>query len=722
MPRRAGLVAALAAVLAVGPAVLPGVDLPGIDLPGAAADEGLAESSRSRYVLEADASEVRATVTTTIRNTTPSSGGYVYYYDRYGIPVPAGAEDVRAASGGSSLPVTVTATEDPSTALATASFSALYHGRSRTIEWSFTIPGEPVRSKDRTRVGPGYATFAVQATGDPGQTSVDVVVPSAMTFDTTGDAFTPSKDGRTTTYRATEATDEHGIWAVVSARDPEQVETREVTVGDATVTLRAFPGDRRWLRFVAAQVERGLPALEDVVGEPWPGGLRTIREDVSPQALGYAWFDAQADEIVVPEDLDAALLYHELSHAWLHPDRLGGRWLYEGLAETVAYRVLDRTGARGSDPRETPDRDDDAALPLTSWREGEPSAETEDYAYAASYTAVRRLLGDLDDETFAQVVAAALAGESAYEPAGSLEHNQARTDWRRFLDLAEVRGGVEHGAKTYRTWVVDGDQRRLLADRADARDRYTALDDTDGAWLPPLGVRTSMTGWEFADAVDAVKSLGAAAEEAGAVQEAARSAGLTVPDAVRAAYEDASSAAEYRELASTLPRATGALTAVGDAVEEADRERDPVSRLGAVVLRLDAGARASRQELAAGDLAAATTRAEAVTDRAGWATGAGAGSLLAAAAALAALGALARRSARRRGARATAAQAPEPGPGPAAPAGDDADATTPGTSQGTDQGTGRDTDQGTDQGTGQDTGRHEDEETGRDTDPDGVPR
>ena len=57
------------------------------------------------------------------------------------MPVPAGAEKVRARSGGSSLSVSLKGTEDPSTKLARISFPNLLYGRSRTITLTFEVPG-----------------------------------------------------------------------------------------------------------------------------------------------------------------------------------------------------------------------------------------------------------------------------------------------------------------------------------------------------------------------------------------------------------------------------------------------------------------------------------------------------------------------------------------------------------------------------------------------------
>ncbi|MFC7877778.1 hypothetical protein, partial [Isoptericola sp. NPDC057391] len=571
--------------------------------PAAVADEGLTEESHSRYVLRAKDTEVRATTTTTIGNVTPDRGLTYYYFTTYAIAVPAGAEDVRATSGGAALPVRLEATEDPSTRYAVATFAPLRFGQTRTIEWSFVVPGEPVRSKDYTRVGEGFATFAASGVGDAGRTTVEVVLPSSMTFDATSDAFTRERSGKTTTYTATENTDKDGIWAVVSARDPKKADEKVVEVGGTTLTLQSFPGDERWAGFVAKRLQHGLPVLEDLVGRPWPGGLDTIREDVSPKVLGYAWFDADNDEIVIPEDLDTATLYHELTHAWLNPDRLTGRWLSEGMTEVVAQRAVDRTGAT-SDPWSTPDRHGDDAVPLSAWdaRPGELDEGAEQYGYAASYTVVQKLLGGLDDDAFTAVVSAAQSGESAYERAGSRDQNWGRTDWRRFLDLVEERGGVSGAPKVLRTWVLDAEQRAALKPRAAAREAYAALDDADGAWSPPLGLRTAMTDWEFGEAKDVRAALDGAAQGAGEVQAAAAAAGVEVPESVRAAYEGAADADGYAELATLLPRAAEVTTRVGEADRAAGADRDPVTELGAAVLGVDRAAERARDDLAAGDL------------------------------------------------------------------------------------------------------------------------
>lgn len=610
---RRATTAALAVVLGIGGLVVA----PAAVVPAAAAN-GITEESHARFVVKGKGA-VTAEVTTTITNVTPDRGNTYYYWDAYAVGVPTSAKNVRATSGGTSLTVSLQAEpEDPNVQWATATFSPLRYGRSRTIEWTYEIGGAPIRSDRWTRVGPGYGTFAAQATGDPGRVSVEVVAPTAMTFNATAD-FTEEQQGKKTVYRLDEATDDWGVWAAVSVRDPAKTEEKEVAVGDATLTLQSFPGDKTWRKFAAERVSMGLPVLESLLDAPWPGRIEHIREDVSPQVLGYAWFDDAGNEIVLGEELDEATLYHELGHAWFDDERFEGRWLYEGLTETTAYRVIDAVDGDGT-PRKAPKRQGKAALPLVSWSELERDPDTETYAYAAAYTAVHRLLGDLDDEQFTAVVAAAYAGEGAYEQPGSTRRNHGRVDWRRFLDLVAERGGVD-GTKVYKKWVVDGRGAGLLAQRTDAREAYADLDEADGAWQVPQGLRRDMTDWEFDEAADAIAVLEPLAPDAVAVQEAAEVTGLDVPEAVRVAYEDAGSVDSYTELATLLPQAATTMEQVGEASGAVAAERDPVSELGEVLLDAEATADEARTALAAGELDRAAALADETTeqtDRALW--------------------------------------------------------------------------------------------------------
>ena len=384
----------------------------------ALADDGLSTGGRSRYVLDAKAATVTGTVAIDLRNTTPSRGGFFYYYDGFTVPVPAGATKLRARSRGSTLPVSLKPSDDPSTRLARISFPNLLYGRSRTITLTFQVPGEKPRARDSTRVGPGYASFAVYGVGDAGRNTVEVVAPASMTFDATSDDFTATQQGASTTHTMTTSSDEGGSWAVVSLRDPKRTDERTVEVNGASVKLGGFQDDPSWGRFVAGQVTKGIPALEKLVGAPWPGGLERIREDASPTLRGYdGWFDATDDEIVIGEQLDADLVLHELSHAWVSEDRFDQRWISEGLAQVLAERAVKSTGGTpAKHPKVTPGSK--KAIALNSW-EGSASSRAEsvdDYAYPAAYAATTALVGGLDDARLSAVLECGHPGGARLRP------------------------------------------------------------------------------------------------------------------------------------------------------------------------------------------------------------------------------------------------------------------------------------------------------------------
>ncbi|PKW27914.1 hypothetical protein [Phycicoccus duodecadis] len=628
-----------------------------VGAPVARAEQGLTVAATSRYVYDAEAQVVRATMTLDLSNVSPdrqSGGGvYTYFFQGYSVPIPQSSARVRAQSDGSRLDVRVGGTDDPSIALARITFPDLRYRQSRRIVLTYEIRGRAPRSTDSTRVGPGYATFVAYGPGDEGSNRVEVVAPSAMSFTSTVDGFEDETSGGVSTYTATRNTFDGGLWSVVSLRDPDQVRESTVRVEDLSFTLSAFPDDDLWSSFVSTTVRTGLPTLETLVGNPWPGGLEQIREDASPSLRGYdGWFDPQGDEIVVGEQLDDDLIYHELSHAWVSGDRFDQRWLYEGLAQVIAERTVQRTGGR---PTKHPvvSRRGTGAVALNDWDgdAGSRSTDLETYAYPASYAAMKALLGSLDDQRFAAVVGAGIRGERAYDPPGTVTPSAGRTSWSDWLDLVETRGGVTTAPKVFTTWVLDGKQVALLAPRARERAAYSALDEADGAWLPPEGLRDALSSWDF-DRSRAVRGeiapLGAGAA---AVQDAAQRTGLPVPAAVRQAYERASVDDDYRALGTSLPAAAAAITAVARARTRAAALDDPFSELGARLLEVPERTAHATALLADGRVAPAVAAAADVSHRAGWAPALGAALPAAALLLVAALGSavvLAVRRSRRR--------------------------------------------------------------------------
>ena len=183
----------------------------------------------------------------------------------------------------------------------------------------------------------------------------------------------------------------------------------------------------------------------------------------------------------------------------------------------------------------------------------------------------------------------------------------------RWLDLLQTRAGVKDAAQVVQRWALTPKQRATLAPRATARTAYAKVDAADGAWLPPEGLRAAMTDWDFARAAQVREQVAGLGAGASAVQAAAQRAGIEVPDAVRASYERAATDEQYTALATTLPQAAAAITAVAAAQRAAAQHRDPLSAVGAVALGVQGRADEASALLDQGEYAqASSTAAEVV--------------------------------------------------------------------------------------------------------------
>lgn len=197
-------------------------------------------------------------------------------------------------------------------------------------------------------------------------------------------------------------------------------------------------------------------------------------------------------------------------------------------------------------------------------------------------------------------------------------------------------------------------ERTLLRDRQAALADYQDVDDADGSWVPPAGVREAMTYWEFDRAQQGLTQVADLGPAAVAVQDAAERHAMKVPEAVVALYQGADGETAYAELADTLPTAATAVDAVGTADEAAADSRNPLADIGALVLGLDDKAAKADDLLAEGDLDGATSAATAASDAAKWSTFLGGGLiagglLLVAGLALVGRAVLRRRARRRQG-------------------------------------------------------------------------
>ncbi|MFN2319409.1 MAG: hypothetical protein ABR500_06975 [Dermatophilaceae bacterium] len=624
------------AVVAV--ALLAGL---GWAVPSAQADAGLTVTSTSRYVLDADEQTVSATITMTLRNVAPdeeTADGYrFYYYDSYGLPLPAEATDVRATSAGEPLGV-----ERRSIAgqrgfrLFEVGFPDLLHPDSRTIELSFTLEGQPPRADDPTRIGPGYATFPVFGAGDPGDSTVEVVVPDGLTVDSTASSFTetPGEDG-TTVYTTGEDNLAPGFAATMSVRGSDVGQERAVTVGGVDLVLVPYPDDPEWADFIEERADIGLPVLVDLLGQEWPGDIDRIREDSGSQVRGFeGWYSRSEREIVLGEALEDGILFHELAHAWVNTATIQDRWLSEGLAEFLAEETAGRTDGTFTTPASV-QLDDRAAVPLQTWVNSPDfrGTEVDGWAYPASYQVVGRLLDGLAGEDLSALLSDIVTAASPWDLPGQRLLSGGALGTTTFLDLLDAHEAPASadGSATelYAAWVLDEADVARLEQRPDVTETYSAFAATS-AWGPPLGIRRAMAGWEYDAARELMTERADLASAANTAQELSESTATELPERIRRAYEDADTRQELDAAAASITTATNALRRYEEARAGADAERGSLGRLGATVLRLEATADAAQDNITVGEFAASQSASDLTLARAAWATRLGVGIVAAA--------------------------------------------------------------------------------------------
>jgi hypothetical protein len=598
----------------------------------ARADEGLTVESRSRYVLDPDAQAVIATMTMTLRNVSPdqtTADGAIryFFYDAYGVPLPARATEVRARSGGEPLRVETRRIDgDDGYRLVRIRFPDLMYEDERTVELSFVLQGQPPRSADPTRIGEGYATFPVFGPGDQGRNTVEVVVPEDLTVDSTASSFVAEPgDTGTTVYTTREDNLGPGFAATMSVRGESVGVERSVTVGGVPLVLVPYPNDPEWADFIEDRADVGLPVLVELLGQDWPGDIDRIREDSGNEVRGFeGWYSSRDREIVLGEALDDGVLFHELAHAWVNSSTVEHRWLSEGLAEVIAEETARRTEGSFTVPPQVP-RDASAAVPLQTWEDspGFRSTAVDAWAYPASYHLVGALLADLAEDRLSALLADVVTATSPWDLPGQRSLSGGALGSGTFLDLLDahqVPSAADGGhVELYRTWVLDEEGVARLEGRAAARDAYAAL-DTSSPWGLPLGIRRAMATWEHDEAVGLMTEWAELPLAATGLEERAADLDVGLPNRVQDAYEDADTASELQAAAASIATASNALQRYDEAGTAASgAQANPLGRLGGAILRLDETALAARDNLTAGDFTASVAASELALERAVWA-------------------------------------------------------------------------------------------------------
>jgi hypothetical protein len=636
------------------------------------------------FRLDTAADVVRVTIDVAVTNEIPASGTSIYYFSSIGLSVPIEAVNLRAVrSDGQTLGVGLEPSPSRWWHRAEVDLAPdLLSGQTQRLQLSYVIPSLPPRTGGLSRVNDAFATFAVFGQGDPGLAGVEVVVPAGLEVEVVGDEMQRSERGSEVAFVAPAIGDPAAWDAWLIAHDESRLVGTRVVAGGHPIELRSWPGDRQWADYVNQWLQQGVPALLELIEQPWPEAESDLRitESVTPFAHGYAgWYQPSANAIEVSDELAADVILHELTHLWFNEELFSVRWINEGLAEEYASRVLAEFGSPGVAPAPI-QAGDPGAQPLNAWSQpqllDETSESRETYGYNTSWTVMRGLIDEIGTDAMAEVIDAAADGEIPYQGDPTPEQVGGVGDWRRLLDLAEEIGGSQQAVDLFTRLVVTPGEQPEMTARASARGVYQTLEAAGGDWTPPLGVREAMSTWRFDEATGRMET----ATEVLLVRDRIASTVSDVPVALENAYESGTrDLAEVAELADDL---LGAAQDLSEATAAAEADRNPLETVGLLFSDVDADLAAAGEAFAGGDAAAAVERADQVEDAlagagraGGQRLGIGAGVLAFGGAAVA----IRRRRRRRRpppaesgpaadAAREVPAPAPRPRPGPEMPA------------------------------------------------------
>lgn len=566
------------------------------------AEGDLRIEANTAYELPAEGDRLEVTVDLALTNLKADGrSGYSfirYYFDSYRMLLPLEATNLSAVDpDGRSLTIEqeiIPIGEDGDHAQAvTVHFPRwLFRNRTQEITFRFDLVGGEPRSDSSVRVNPAYAAFSVWAWGDPGLSNVTISIPADYEVRFAGsDLVTRTADGSTSWYR--NAIPDPGDWLVFfTARRDAALTSTSVIVDGLEIRVRSWPGDDSWADRVTGVVRRGVPELQRLVGLDF-GGQQTldILQALDPSLVGYAgWYILDEDVIELGEDLDDHVIIHEISHLWFNDDLFAERWITEGLAEDFAADVVDTLNLAANPAYGThrrPLTTSSSAVALNDWifpysapAGDEKTARREEYGYNASFYVVSTLRDEIGDEAMIAVLRAAADDAIAYRSGLPAETVAPDDDWRRFLDLLVEVGGSSNAEQLFADYVISEDESALLEDRAAARSAYAALLEADGTWDTPIAVRRPMSSWEFTDALERITAAERLLTLHAEVAALALHLDLTPPASLADGYAGATTLEDLVVAAALGEAQVGAITAVGQARDALDADRDFFTRVG----------------------------------------------------------------------------------------------------------------------------------------------
>jgi len=559
--------------------------------PARAADpDGIRFQAHTTYRLDPAGAAVRVTVDISVTNEAPDSYSSQYvtqtYFPSIQIPVLPEATNFSTTRQDSGQALAVTPEPPTADGVATVMIDLspdLYFAETQALRLSYDLPDLPPRSEGVTRVNGAFSTLLAFGVGDPGLTSVEVVVPATYEVETVGDTAIREDRGTEIIYRA-DAIQAPELWnLVVSGRNDDLLARQALSVEGHDFEVRAWPGDHEWSDFVGRHITDGVPILEELIGQPWPAvDQLQITETVSPYLYGFAgWYSADDNTIEIGDELDPVVVLHELSHVWFNDEWFADRWIGEAFAEEYASQALHRLGSPLAAPKPV-DRAAPGALRLNEWSDPEPQQDIseahEEFGYNASWSVLRGISDEIGVDGLAKVLEATADRTIAYRGDPEPEQSAGPADWRRLLDLLEEVGGSDTAGDVFAERVVTGAQADLMEERERARAAYGELDQAGREWTPPTAVRLAMDDWDFDEADQLMAAAGQVLEVRAQVEEAVGPLDLELPSGLEEAYE--TERTDMDELAVVAEKHLEAARMVAAARATVDEDRGPWTTIG----------------------------------------------------------------------------------------------------------------------------------------------
>ena len=582
------VLAAVAALslLALAPAGLP-------SHVARAADRGLVVVAQTRYEAVPEERRVHATIDAVATSYTPNPADGLAYYPDVTFQVQPGATHVAATSSGQPLAVALNASRPDSVGVRVTFAKGVFFEQSYAYQVSFDLPdpgGAPARN---LRISPSIVAFPIWAFGssrEPGG-SVTVILPSGFNPSVQGENLVASTGSTGQIILSTiSLPDPFNFFAYVSADRPGAFGDTllSVPVGGkpASINVRSWQDDPDWGTVMSKLMTDGLPALQRLVGLPYPAPGTLVVEEAATSRLGeYAGvYNNLTASIRIRYDADAYVALHEAAHVWFNADLFRDRWIGEAFAEFYGEQAAKSIGASGA-AFDLTDKLLVNRIPLNDWGAiGAVDIGVEEYAYAATYHLALLIFARTDLAGLQAVWRGVSKAEMAYQPVHGDGTPQTGVDlhlagWQELLDLLDARTGATFD-DLWTAWVVNSQQQPFMVARSAARKHYAAVVTQAGPWNLPTDLRYAMGSWQF-DAAEADLVLAdAVLTTRDRIAAQASGLGLTPPAALQQAFEGKSGLPAAKQEAGLEITALAAISKAADRLAQKSSLLESIGLLG----------------------------------------------------------------------------------------------------------------------------------------------